>query len=94
MHAVISCCGFRRRVGVAGHADDSDAVRLSASELRNVWRTCDVSGRARAAKVHCINEQAEKLVRGKAIQRTNARSEEVTRQQVGRGALRVGASRR
>ncbi len=65
------------------HADDSDAVRLNASELRNVWRTCDVSGRARLAKVHCINEQAQKLVRGKAIQRTNAQSEEVTRQQVG-----------
>ena len=67
----------------AGYADETSSIALSTSELRNVWRTCDVSGRARAAKVHCINEQAEKLVRGKVIQQTSAESEEATRRQVG-----------
>ncbi len=58
-------------------------VTFNASELRNVWRTCDVSGRARAAKVRCVNEQAEKLAQGKTIQRTNAQAEAATREQIG-----------
>ena len=66
-----------------GHAEDSDRAKFSASELKNVWRDCDVSGRVRAAKVSCVNEQAEKLMRGKTIQRTNARTEAITRGQVG-----------
>ena len=67
----------------AGHAEDSDRAKFSASELKNVWRYCDVSGRVRTAKVRCVNEQAEKLMRGKNIQRTNARTEEITRGQLG-----------
>ena len=67
----------------AARAEEAGSSRLDAPELRNVWRTCDVSGRARAAKVRCINEQSENVVRGKSIEQINTEAEAATRRQVG-----------
>ena len=64
-------------------AEDPVGAKLSAPELTNTWRTCDVSGLDRAAKVRCINKQAEKIERGKDIQDGNQKAEALTRAQVG-----------
>lgn len=67
----------------ASSADDLSGTRLTPSELKNVWRTCAVSGRARSTKVRCINEQAEKIGRGRDIQDSNEKAQAATRAQVG-----------